>query len=597
MSHNINIDASEHPVTAVTVYQQRAEVLRDFKVELVTGQSEVQISKLPTCMDESSLRVDGIGNAVIFDVIYERLSPKLTVPKASSEKVAALEIEEATLRRELKVLTIQTSILGDFSKSLTAKDVNPSQLVEFMGILEDKGTSLEEMREKTHKRLQEVQLEIAVERNGQIPSEEARKLATKVTVIVLAEQAGPAELTVKYVVSNADWEPLYDLRATVNSSSKGENTTSISLNYRASITQTTGEEWKDVNLILSTSSPLTGTDIPELQPQRICAVPEFMPKSKYKRRSAVLKTAAIPPPPPMPAAAMPRNDLYRSARMCDLEEDMLEYEESLPPPLMGARRTEAKEGALSTSFHIEGLSNIPSDGTTHKVVISVLDLTAKLEWIAVPRLNTSAFLQCQITNSSTYVLLSGPSNVFLDGSFVAKSTIPYVSPQDTFACSVGVDPSVRITYPPQSKKARKQGTGNFLSSSKQDITLFTQHISIKTTRTSEVKLLVRDLVPVSEDQKFKISVLEPKGLGDAKAGEEIKLEQYVFCYWARKDWETNDKSTVNASSLSKAVHKSSQNDAPDGQVEWVLKLAPGTSKDLTVSWEIAAPQGEKWQMR
>ncbi|KZT61867.1 hypothetical protein CALCODRAFT_463674 [Calocera cornea HHB12733] len=597
MSHTIEIDASEHPVASVTVYQQRAEVVRDFTVELEAGQSEVQIIKLPTCMDESSLRVDGLGNAVIFDVIYEEVSPDLNIPKASSDKVAALETQESSLTRELKVLSSQTTVLDDFSRTLSAKDVKPAQLVEFMGILQEKGMDLEEKVEKVSKQLKEVRDEIARERNGQVPSEEARKLATKVTVVVLAEQAGQAELIVKYVVSNADWQPLYDLRATVDSSSKSANTTSISLNYRASITQTTGEDWKDVNLVLSTSSPLTGAEIPTLWPQRIGRAYAFRSVGgTRRRRSRMAKEAYSIPAMPMGRLAMPEGGggIYDA-----LEEstDDFVYGAAPPPPLMSARMTEAVDGAISANFHIEGKSSIPSDDAAHKVAIAVLDLTAKLEWIAVPRLNTSAFLQCQITNSSAYVLLRGPSNVFLDGSFVAKSSIPYATPQDIFSCSVGVDPSIRITYPPVSKKTRIQPAGGFLSSSKLDATLFTQRISLKNARQSDVKLLVRDLVPVSEEQKFKVVVIEPSNLDSAKAGEEVKVSPEVFCYWARKDWHVTDKGTVSAGSLSKKLYKSSQSDVPDGQVEWVVSLGPGKDIEFTLSWEVTAPQGEQWIVR
>ncbi|KZO92057.1 hypothetical protein CALVIDRAFT_504801 [Calocera viscosa TUFC12733] len=593
MSHIIEIDASEHPVASVTVYQERAEVVRNVSIELEAGQSEVRISKLPTCMDESSLRVDGLGNAVIFDVIYEHVSPELNIPKASSEKVAALEAQEAALARELRVLTSQTTVLGEFSNTLSAKDVNPAQLVEFMGILQERGMDLEERVETGQKKLEDVRGEIARERRGQVPSEEAQKLATNVTVVVLAEKAGPAELIVKYVVSNADWEPLYDLRATVDSSAKSANSTSISLNYRASITQTTGENWKDVNLILSTSSPLTGADIPELLPQRIGPVPTFRGGKPNKKWARAKESAVLVPAPMMRASRM----LMDVGGVGSEDSEGSYALAAAPPPLMSARRTEAKEGAISANFHIEGMSSIPSDGATHKVAIAMLDLTAKLEWITVPRLNTSAFLQCQVTNSSAYVLLSGPSNVFLDGSFVAKSSIPYASPQDTFPCSVGVDPSVRITYPPVSKKARTQATGSFLNSSKLDATLFTQRIGVRNTRQSDVKILVRDLVPISEEQKFKVAVLEPNNLGDAKACEEVKVSDQVFCYWARKDWDATDRGTISASSLSKVVHKSSQSDVPDGQVEWVVSLKPTQGTELTLSWEVTAPQGEKWVVR
>ncbi|KZT61873.1 hypothetical protein CALCODRAFT_446881 [Calocera cornea HHB12733] len=613
MSHTVEINAGEHSVSSVTVYQRRAEVVRTFAVELEAGQSEVQITKLPTCMDESSLRVDGLGNAVIFDVIYERLTPERNIPKASSEKVQDLETQLAALKRELKVLQSQTTVLDEFSHTLTAKDVSPAQLIEFLSLLSDKGRALNEKVEATQRRIKESELALAAERRSEGPIEQVTKLATKVTVIVLAEHAGKAELTVTYVVSNADWSPLYDLRATVDSS--GKNATSISLNYRASITQTTGEDWKDIALSLSTTSPVTGAQIPSLTAQRIrIPAPTRAGGGLYSGYQGVTDGMSHTMAAPASMAYEHGYTQYfgqtqqQQALMPQMQSQMLMEQShqpqgfdqafSVPPPdpFMAVPVALAREGAISANFFIEGLSSIPSDGTTHKVAIAVLDLTAKLQWIAVPKMSRSAFLQCQITNSSSYVLLAGPSNVFLDGSFVAKSQIPYASPQDTFPCSVGVDPAIRIAYPPVSKKARTQATGTIFNSSKLDSTAFMQRVRIKNTRQSSVKLLVRDQVPVSEDQKFKVSVLEPKDLGTAKTGEEVKLSQDTICYWARKDWDVSERGTVN-STLSKIMHKSSQGNVPDGQVEWIVTLAPGKSTELLLSWEVAAPQGEKWETR
>lgn len=87
----------------------------------------------------------------------------------------------------------------------------------------------------------------------------------------------------------------------------------------------------------------------------------------------------------------------------------------------------AVEGTMSTSFVIDGLSTIPSDTDTasqaHKVNIAVIDLTADLEWISVPKEAPSAFLQAKVKNNSTYLLLPGRANIFLDDNFVAKSEI------------------------------------------------------------------------------------------------------------------------------------------------------------------------------
>jgi hypothetical protein len=47
---------------------------------------------------------------------------------------------------------------------------------------------------------------------------------------------------------------------------------------------------------------------------------------------------------------------------------------------------------LSATFGIPGRSDIPSGEGDHKVVVTVLDLQADLEWICVPREKESVFL-------------------------------------------------------------------------------------------------------------------------------------------------------------------------------------------------------------
>src|SRR5258708_12381475 len=98
----------------------------------------------------------------------------------------------------------------------------------------------------------------------------------------------------------------------------------------------------------------------------------------------------------------------------------------------------------------------------------------------------------------------------MDGNFVSKSSIPDVSPQESFSCSLGVDPSVKITYHPQKKVVRTQGGSIISTSGKQEVTRFSQRISIKNTRSSGLpRLAVQYRPPNSEDSPPKATLLQP----------------------------------------------------------------------------------------
>lgn len=108
-----------------------------------------------------------------------------------------------------------------------------------------------------------------------------------------------------------------------------------------------------------------------------------------------------------------------------LEMDQRERGEDIGP--LAVAGTTAVVGPMSTSYIIDGLSTIPSDTdmTTqaHKVTVAIIDLSAQLDWITVPREQPSAFLRAKIKNTSSYLFLPGRANIFLDGNFVAKSQI------------------------------------------------------------------------------------------------------------------------------------------------------------------------------
>ena len=216
--------------------------------------------------------------------------------------------------------------------------------------------------------------------------------------------------TMRSVVRNASWKPLYDLRAIIT-----EKKTEITIHYRANITQRTGENWSDVELTLSTASPQLGSTIPVLQPEYVGEVVNIT-YAKSKARGFGFSSAKK-------ARAIPRSaELSKSRRAGEAHGFAGEDD------YMMEKQARVESGVLTTSFAIDGKSTIPSnaqgDHTSHQVAITVLDFSADLEWIVVPREQQSAFLQAKIRNKSEYLLLPGQANIFLDDNFVAKSPIP-----------------------------------------------------------------------------------------------------------------------------------------------------------------------------
>jgi hypothetical protein len=392
--------------------------------------------------------------------------------KRESPEIEELQGHRSSLIRERDVVEKQRTILDAYSKTVSSEHAKSDALSDFLrtyGTSQlEYSTQLHELEEKI--RAVDEKIKDAREAEGKLAGDS--KLGTRVVVVVLAEEDGPAELDLKYNVTGASWTPVYDLRAEVanaGSETNGEasgkapatatSNSKISLDYRASISQRTAEDWKNVNLTLSIASPQLGSVIPKLSAVRLDGISHAIPMKK-----------AVPAKELRSRGAPAGSALMHSATAEEYESDddmgfgifddgagpQADTFGSAPAPAApqffahaGSKVSGSGEG-FSSAFVIDGLSNIPSDtddsSESHKVTIAVVQLdNVDLEWVTVPKRSLSVFLkvtilsilrdpcgltiifQARVKNTTEYTFLAGGASIFMNNNFVAKSNIP-VSP-------------------------------------------------------------------------------------------------------------------------------------------------------------------------
>ncbi|KAG9099450.1 hypothetical protein FS749_001257 [Ceratobasidium sp. UAMH 11750] len=564
---SVNAAEQDHQIDSVTVFQaHHAEVKRRVQLELKQGQNHVTVERLPSCVKEDSIRVDGIGAAVIFDVVYHRPGPS---PSTSNDETVSecRRIVEA-LRKERDVAREQSNFLNAYGKTLDSKNLNIEDMERFIDMFGPRQVAIA-------KRIQELDVQVveADKRHDEARSKvyadaQGAKRGTKITVTVLSETGGQAELMLTYVVSNVSWTPLYDVRASI---AKSPGTPSkVTLHYRASVQQNTGENWPEVALALSTASPQLGSAMPTLSTWRIGFTP------------------VMPPP----GAAMPLPDEDSDEDMgFGLFDDTGEFGGGGGMARMIVREAQVTaQGILSATFGIPGRSDIPSDQNSHKVVISVLEYEAELEWVCIPREKESVFLRCKVVNASEFTLLPGEANVFMDDNFVSKSRIEHVAPNESFKASLGVDSALRVSYPPVRTLNRTTTQSGFAflgKDTRQSIATHSQRITIRNSRPGLVSALrIFDHVPVSTDALLKVNVHSPSVLGaiggvsgsgtDKPEGSKkdrawMDVQKGVKARWANLDV------------------------GGEGTVEWTCDIPAGEEMELELAWEVSAPVGKTWR--
>jgi uncharacterized protein (TIGR02231 family) len=292
--------------------------------------------------------------------------------------------------------------MEDYSTSLKGEHTSAEQLATFLELYGRQERSISAEQTKLRESIQTTEKEIAAAEKLFATDVESKKRGARVVVIVLADEEGPAELSISYAVKNASWTPLYDLRASIStddskSKSSSSNGSKISLQYKASISQSTAENWTDVHLTLSTASPQVGSLIPTLKSQRLA---EEVVRAPSRGSAKIITVDDWLPPESWsseaPPAALPAAHAMRArSTMVDAKKEI-----ESAPRFFGRTQAKASDHSqgFSSTFTVEGLSSIPSDtdneSEKHKVTIAVVELDkVDLEWVTVPKEISSVFLK------------------------------------------------------------------------------------------------------------------------------------------------------------------------------------------------------------
>ncbi|KAF9525622.1 hypothetical protein CPB83DRAFT_885409 [Crepidotus variabilis] len=596
--NQINLQtATESTTSNVSLYSGEAEITRVFAFSVKNGLNKVTMYGLSPSLRQDTLRVEGQGRAFIKDVTVSKTPDPSRVNTYPTDPLIQRSLE---LRMALEGRRQSRHMLSSYLKVVKPNDVPFTQLD---GMLD----SFVALTQKADARLLDLERQIA-DVDDEIAKRPPRTSADQMTcrwqvsVLLDADEDDEVKLLLKYVVRGADWTPSYDIR--VNTQKKTDN---IVIVYKALISQSTGENWRDTPLILETLSPSLGnppTNLAQwplsvLEPAlKLASMPMTgMPMAGMSMTGipmAGMPMAGMPmtgmPMTGIPMAGMPMTGIGGTAPIIIQEESYSSHSDQLsgcrqrtPPPMdTPAMIPRSDKGSLSVTFQVSGLVDIPSDGAQHHVTISTIKLDADIHWFSIPKVDTRVYLTARIKNDTEYTFVKGKANVFVDGSFVASSAIPLVSPQETFQCPLGSDLAVKIRYPPREQRASQTGI-----ISRSSVRSYTQRITIQNTKSISLESFkIIDNIPISQDERIKVNLISP-ALSAPVAGpvqashsrqslrKSIKLESGV-----QAQWDKSDEKDVEDSMVGK-----------DGKINWLLTIPPRKTVNLALQFEVTYPTG------
>ncbi|MFD1259318.1 mucoidy inhibitor MuiA family protein [Entomomonas asaccharolytica] len=483
-------------IKEVTVYNDRAAITRYAEVQLVAGEHELIFENLPVRLDDASLQVDAKATSAttILDVVTKQ---QLLISNAN-ERLQQIEKQIETLQEQLAKLDDRENIIKsqyDFIKQMqnsavgaTDKANRPSmqQIQQIMELANNNLTQLTAEQRQLTTDKEQLQKQLQVLQNDRYPLQrEVNTQVKNVAVRVSLAQSATVKIALTYVTLGASWYPIYDARF----NSKQQN---LSLNYSANVAQQTGEDWRNVKLTLSTARPALGGNAPLLMEWKLEEYSAKFDSDARARAKGRIQMVLEP-------------EQSVSAKM----DKVVSYKPALVPV------ANVEMSATSTAFTITEPTSLITGGDQQKVTInSIPELSTNLVYQIVPRLQQVAYLQADTKNSSTYPLLAGQLNIFMDGRFIATGQLKTAMPNEQFKIDLGADEAIKVTYKQLKRFTEKTGFTN----SGERIT-YNYLITVQNNKNKEVKLDIKDHIPISQNEKIKVKLLSPKNISPDKEGK------------------------------------------------------------------------------
>lgn len=260
-------------IASATIYSREAQVLRRGEVGVEPGHYRIVCEDLPKKFIESSLLVEGRGSARarIIGIDLSRREKAAVSPERFEELKAQLnelnreyhrldiELESVTDRKEL-LGTIKNFSISKAQDELARETFLVKDWKSLLDFYEKEYANTEERARVVSWKIGDIREKIEWTKN-EIRSMQYEDTSNRAVVIDCeVESPGTMTIDISYIVPDAWWKPAYTIRYF-------EADKEIELTYNAKIRQATGEDWKDVSVLLSTAKPHIGAAPPKLPPQ------------------------------------------------------------------------------------------------------------------------------------------------------------------------------------------------------------------------------------------------------------------------------------------------------------------------------------------
>jgi TonB-dependent SusC/RagA subfamily outer membrane receptor len=560
------------------VYRSGAELTHTAKVLLNQGNNDIVIDNISNRIDINSLQIGSTGNVTILSVEFSTnfLRPEQKLPIVKKLEDSLENVHDELTKVQVVLKTDQELLdLLKANKEIrgTQTGVSVTELTKMVDYYKNKTLELQNEISR-YKEKETKLLDLTSKINRQITEEEQKNNKTigKLLLQLYSPMAGQYDFTISYVTPSAYWNPTYDLRV--------ENINKpVALSYKAKLVQTTGIDWQQVKLALSTSVPSQHSNAPEIKSwfltysnpvttydqvlsgrapglaaapsasmQEVVVVGYGTKKAEDDRDEEKEREPVYV----VNGTVMSKADFNRIDKRAIKSTEVLK--DAQASAIYGSRAAggavivtlkdmgdyiSVKDNELNVVFDIDLPYDVPSNGKEQNVNLKDYKIPATYKYYSAPRLDKDAYLLGQVIDWESLNLLPGEANIIFEGTYIGKTSIDAGSTKDTLNLTLGRDKRVVINR----EKMADFSSVKFLGSNKKQT--FTYEITVRNNKKEPIQMELQDQYPLSTTKDIEVELLQHEG---AAVNEE------------------------------------------SGILTWKLQLAPGEIKKLRLSYSVKYPK-------
>lgn len=277
--------AVEAPVAHVTVFSDRARVKRRGRVALKGGPMALRLPDLPGAVRLDTVRVSA-GRARVLRVetvpverpvaSIDQVESLLDEIEQLSDRIEALDIETAADRAAIDRLDTIRPQPAVAEQHRVGKALPKLDIDRWLGVVDFLDRRRTQHLDAIRKRMieREASSEVLWQKKRELDAQNLGAFSDRrIQVLAVVDGRGQVDVEIEYFMPGALWRPAYEIDYDADAAK-------LVLRTAGLVQQSTGEDWPDVGVALSTAIPGQGIELPELLTWTLGEKRDFVPRPR-----------------------------------------------------------------------------------------------------------------------------------------------------------------------------------------------------------------------------------------------------------------------------------------------------------------------------